>query len=97
MNRDKLTDLVMRFIDGRATDEEATALSLELAKIPPQRHRCFLHDVARIVPLRDKYEHRTQNRWLMRQKQAHESLVLLVRGRHGSSLYIRTAARNWTK
>lgn len=31
MNRDKLTDLVMRFIDGRATDEEATALSLELA------------------------------------------------------------------
>ena len=31
MNRDELTDLAMRFIDGRATDEEATALSLELA------------------------------------------------------------------
>ena len=31
MNRDKLTDLAMRFIDVRATDEEATALSLELA------------------------------------------------------------------
>ena len=31
MNRDELTDLAMRFIDGRATDEEAAALSRELA------------------------------------------------------------------
>jgi hypothetical protein len=31
MNRDELTDLAMRFIDGRATDEEATALSSEVA------------------------------------------------------------------